>query len=123
MVIRARRRWLRFSAADDVIQTRVTIIRTVIGPVIRTQHHAAAGNGQAVFTHAVNFGAAQTRYRNMQQATSDFINTLQQGSSNLRSTGGYQRVDVNGRNGLLLTLNNVNEATGQRETINVVTTQ
>ena len=82
-----------------------------------------SANGQAVFTHAVNFGTAQTRYRNLQQATNDFINTLQQGSSNLRSSTGYQRTDVDGRNGLLLTLNNVNEATGERETVNVVTTQ
>ena len=48
---------------------------------------------------------------------------MQQGSNNLRSSSGYQRVDVDGRNGLLLTLNNLNEATGERETINVVTTQ
>src|SRR6266567_4769015 len=82
-----------------------------------------AANGQTVFTHAVNFGAAQTRYRNLQQATSDFINTLQQGSNNLRSTSGYQRTNVDGRNGLLITLNNINEATSEREIVNVVTTQ
>src|SRR5256886_1005845 len=77
-----------------------------------------SANGQAVFTHAVNFGTAPTRYRSLQQATNDFINTLQQGSSNLRSSTGYQRIDVDGRSGLLITLNNVNEATGERETVN-----
>ena len=82
-----------------------------------------SANGQAVFTHAVNFGTAQTRYQNLQQATNDFINTLQQGSNNLRSTSGYQRTNVDGRNGLLITLNNINEATGEREIVNVVTTQ
>ena len=82
-----------------------------------------SANGQAVFTHAVNFGTAQTRNQNLQQATNDFINTLQQGSNNLRSTSGYQRTSVDGRNGLLITLNNVNEATGEREIVNVVTTQ
>src|SRR5213080_170909 len=81
-----------------------------------------SANGQAVFTHAVNFGTAQTRYRSLQQATNDFVNTLQQGSSNLRSSTGYQRIDVDGRSGLLLTLNNVNEATGERETVSVATT-
>ena len=80
-------------------------------------------NGQTVFTHGVNFGALQSNYRNLQQATNDFVNSLQQGNGNLRATSNYQRIDVDGRSGLLLTLNNINEATGQRETVNVVTTQ
>src|SRR5437763_9526068 len=69
-----------------------------------------SANGQAVFTHAVNFGTAQTRYRSLQQATNDFINSLQRASNNLRSNTGYQRIDIDARNGLLLTLNNLNEA-------------
>src|SRR5205814_1368490 len=81
-----------------------------------------SANGQAVFTHAVNFGTAQTNYRSLQQATNDFINSLQRASNNLRSNTGYQRVDIDGRNGLLLTLNNLNEATGERETVSVATT-
>src|SRR6266567_2354682 len=36
-----------------------------------------SSGGQTVFTHAVNFGTTQSRYRNLQQATNDFINTLQ----------------------------------------------
>ena len=79
-------------------------------------------NGQAVFTHGVNFGTTSTRYQNLQQATDEFINALQQGNGNLQARR-YQRVDVDGRNGLLIALDNVNEATGQPETINVVTTQ
>ncbi len=82
-----------------------------------------SANGQAVFTHAVNFGTTQTRYRNLQQATNDFINTLQQGNGNLRARGNYQRMDVDGHYGQLLTLDNVNEATGRPEIVNVVTTQ
>jgi Zn-dependent protease with chaperone function len=81
-----------------------------------------SANGQAVFTHAVNFGAAQTSYRNLQQATSDFVNSLQRASNNLRSNTGYQRIDIDGRSGLLLTLSNLNEATGERETVSVATT-
>ena len=81
-----------------------------------------SANGQAVFTHAVNFGSAQTSYRSLQQATNDFISSLQRASNNLRSNTGYQRIDVDGRSGLLLTLNNVNEATGERETVSVATT-
>ena len=70
----------------------------------------------------MNLGVAQTRYRNLQQATNDFINGLQQGNGKLRARGGYQRMDVDGRFGQMITLDNVNEATGRAEIVNVVTT-
>ena len=79
-------------------------------------------NGQTVFTHAVNLGVAQTRSRDAQQATEEFINSLKQGG-NLRARGGFQRVDVDGRQGQLITFDNTNEATGHAETVNIVTTQ
>ena len=82
-----------------------------------------SSNGQSVFTHGVNVGLAQTNSRNLQQATNDFVNTLQQSSGNLRSRSGYQRTYVAGRNGLSISLSNTNEATGQPEIVNVVTTQ
>ena len=82
-----------------------------------------SNNGQAVFTHGVNIGIAQTNSRNLQQATNDFLNTLQQGSPNLRSRSGYQRTYVGGRNGLSISLSNTNEATGRPEVVNVATTQ
>jgi predicted Zn-dependent protease len=80
-------------------------------------------NGQAVFTHGVNFGAAQTNNRNLQQATQEFINGLAQGNRNLRMNGGYQRSSLSGRPALVSTLTNVNEATGSSELIRVITTQ
>src|SRR5437762_4555581 len=83
----------------------------------------SASNGQTVFTHAVNAGVAQSRYGNLQQATNDFINGLQQGNPNLRARSNYQRLTVDGRAGYFITLNNVNEATNQPEVANVVTTQ
>jgi Zn-dependent protease with chaperone function len=82
-----------------------------------------SSNGRMVFTHGVTFGAVQTQSRNLQQATTEFVNTLMQGSNNMRARGGYQRMDVNGRYGQLITLDNVNEATGRPELINIVTTQ
>ena len=85
--------------------------------------YGSSANGQNVFTHAVNLGIAQSRYRNLQQATDDFINGLQQGNGNLRARSGYQRTDVDGRYGQLITFDNVNEATGRPEIVNVVTTQ
>src|SRR5467141_797851 len=82
-----------------------------------------SANGQAVFTHGINIGVAQSNSSNLQQATNDFLNALQQNSGNLRARGGYQRTYVGNRNGLLISLSNTNEATGEPEVVNVVTTQ
>jgi hypothetical protein len=81
-----------------------------------------SSNGRAVFTHGLNIGIAQTTSRNLQQATNEFLNSLQQGNGNLRARSGYQRTYVNGRNGLSISLTNTNEATGRAEVVNVVTT-
>jgi hypothetical protein len=80
-------------------------------------------NGQAVFTHGVNIGAAQTNSRNLEQATQEFLNGLAQGNQNLRMSGGSQRTTLSGRNAIVTTLTNVNEATGRSEVIRVATTQ
>jgi predicted Zn-dependent protease len=78
---------------------------------------------QAVYTHGVNIGIAQTQSRNLQQATNEFLNSLGAGSGNLRQRAGLQRTTVAGRNGLTTTLTNINEATGQAEVVTVITTQ
>lgn len=80
-------------------------------------------NGQAVFTHGVNFGVAQTNSRNLQQATQEFLNGLAQGNRNLRTNSGSQRTSLSGRTALATTLTNLNEATGRSETVRVITTQ
>ncbi|HSP64069.1 MAG TPA: M48 family metallopeptidase, partial [Pyrinomonadaceae bacterium] len=77
-------------------------------------------NGQVVYTHGVNIGATRTNSRNLQQATNEFVSAFHQGSGNLRARGNYQRMDIDGRNGLLITLGNTNEATGRSEIISVV---
>ena len=41
----------------------------------------------------------------------------------MRTRSNYQRTSVAGRNGLSISLGNVNEATGRAEVVNVVTTQ
>jgi len=80
-------------------------------------------NGQAVYTHGASFGVAQTNSRNLQSSTQELINSLAQGSNNLRTSGGYQRTTLSGRNALYTTLSNTNEATGRPETVRVITTQ
>jgi predicted Zn-dependent protease len=80
-------------------------------------------NGQAVYTHGASFGVAQTNNRNLQSATQELINNLAQGNNNMRTSGGYQRTTISGRNALFTTLSNVNEATGRPENVRVITTQ
>lgn len=78
--------------------------------------------GQAVFTHGVNFGVAQTSNRNLQSATQEFINGLAQ-NNRLQQRSGLQRTTLSGRNALTASFTNINEATGQSEVVTVVTTQ
>jgi hypothetical protein len=79
--------------------------------------------GQAVFTHGVNFGVFRPQSRDLRQATQELINNLTQGNRNLRQSTNFQRTNVGGRGGLSTGLTNVNEATGQTETVTLVTTQ
>src|SRR5262249_18395709 len=81
-----------------------------------------SANGQTVFTHAVNLGAVQTQARNLQQASEEFIKGLTQGAQ-LHTRGGIERMDVDGRQGQIITFDNVNEATQRPELVNIVTTQ
>jgi beta-barrel assembly-enhancing protease len=80
-------------------------------------------NGQPVFTHGVSLGAAQTNSNNLQSATQELVNSLAQGNQGLRTNSGYQRTTLSGRTALITSLSNVNEATGQRENVRLVTTQ
>ena len=80
-------------------------------------------NGQAVYTHGVSFGVAQSSNRDLQRATQELVNSLGQGNSSLRSSGGYQRTTLSGRNAIFTTLSNTNEATGRPENVRVITTQ
>lgn len=82
-----------------------------------------SANGQSVFTHGMEVGVAKARSRNLQQATNDFINGLQQSNGNLSSRSGYQRATVDGRNAVSISFSNTNEATGRTEVVSLVTTQ
>ncbi|HET9526837.1 MAG TPA: M48 family metalloprotease [Pyrinomonadaceae bacterium] len=80
-------------------------------------------NGQVIYTHGASFGVAQASNRNLQRATQELINNLAQGNNNLRVSGSNQRTTMSGRNALVSTLSNVNEATGRGETVRLITTQ
>jgi hypothetical protein len=59
----------------------------------------------------------------LQGATQELINNFAQGNNNLRSSGGYSRTSMSGRNALVATLTNINEATGRPEIVRLITTQ
>ena len=82
-----------------------------------------SANGQNVFTHAVSFGAVRAQGKNSQQAMDDFIKSLTQGNANMKARGGYTPMNnIGGRNWQLITFDNVNEATGRPELVNIATT-
>ena len=81
-----------------------------------------SSNGQNVFTHGVSFGAIELKGRASQPATDEFIKSMTQGTS-MRARGGYQPMNnIAGHNWQLITFDNVNEATGRPELVNIATT-
>jgi hypothetical protein len=76
---------------------------------------------RGVFTHGVEFGTARADGRNLRRATEEFIDALARNNPDLRQTSNFTRATLGGRSGLQATLINVSEATGERETIHVVT--
>jgi hypothetical protein len=58
----------------------------------------------------VNFGVGQSQSRDLQQATDEFVKAVTQGG-NLRARGSYESLQVDGREGRLISFDNVNEAT------------
>jgi len=79
-----------------------------------------SANGQMVFTHGVNFGAVQMQGRSAQQATEEFIKSMTQGG-NMKARGGFVPMNVPGRSWQLITFDNVNETTGRKELVNIIT--
>jgi hypothetical protein len=78
--------------------------------------------GHAVFTHGAELGFTRNETHSLQEATQEFIDGLAQSNPSLRATGGLQNTTLSGRNGLVVTLNNVSEVTGRGETVTVFTT-
>ena len=82
-----------------------------------------SSNGQSVFTHGVEIGVSRNETHNLQQATDELIQSLGQGNPALSRASGYDRITIDGRQGLRTVLSNTSEATGQREAIQLATTQ
>jgi hypothetical protein len=78
--------------------------------------------GHTVFTHGVELGFTRNEIHSLQEATQEFIEALAQSNPKLRVAGSFQNTRLSGRNGLVTTLDNVSEVTGQGETVTVFTT-
>ncbi len=80
-------------------------------------------NGQSVFTHGVELGAARNETHDLQTSTNELLESLARSNPGLSRPGPYDRVNLGGRQGLRTVLLNSQSATGQPETIAVFTTQ
>jgi len=78
--------------------------------------------GQNVFTHGIQIGFTRNEAHNLQTATDELIAAFARGNPDLGRASGYQNVTVDGHRGLRTTMTNVNEATGDPESIQLVTT-
>jgi hypothetical protein len=79
-------------------------------------------NQQSVFTHGIQAGVARNETHDLQTATDELIQSLAQSNPRLKQASEFSRVAVGSRAGLSTVLNNVSDATGRNERINVVTT-
>ena len=77
---------------------------------------------QSVFTHGVEVGLARNETHDLQTATDELLQSLAQSNPRLRQSSGYTRVSIGDRAGVTTTLDNVSDATGRNERINVFTT-
>ncbi len=79
--------------------------------------------GSSVFTHGVELGVARNESHDLQTATDELIQSLQQSNPRLSRPSGYERGSIGGRQGIRTVLSNVSDATGQQEVIEIYTTQ
>ena len=78
-------------------------------------------NGQSIFTHGAEIGISRDASDDLQTATEELIDSLAKGNPRLSRPSTFRRATLAGRTGLQATLTNVSDATGKRETIQVVT--
>jgi hypothetical protein len=80
-------------------------------------------NGGTAFTHGVEIGVTSSGTGNLERDTEALLQNFAQTNPQLRRASGYNRVNVDGRNGLTTTLRNVSEVTGTAEVVSLTTAQ
>ena len=63
-------------------------------------------NGQMVFTHGVEFGVARSSSRNLQEATTTWLNAVARDNPDMRLSGSQQTTRLSGRTTLVTSLTN-----------------
>jgi Zn-dependent protease with chaperone function len=76
-------------------------------------------NGQAVFTHGINFNLVPGQGRSVRVANDQMVEALLRGSPKLRQLGQSTGTNVGTRYWMRSNFTNVNEATGHRENVTV----
>jgi len=79
-------------------------------------------NQQSVFTHGVEVGMMRNESHDLQTATDELVQSLEQSNPRMRRSRNFDRGTLGGRNGLRAMLSNENEATGRTERIALYTT-
>jgi Peptidase family M48 len=82
--------------------------------------HGTVG-GQSVFTHGAEIGVARNENHDLNTATDELLQSLQQSNPRLSRPSGYDRTTLGGRQALHTVLSNVSDATGGEERIDVTT--
>ena len=80
-------------------------------------------SGQSVFTHGVEVGVSRKERHELPDATQDFIAVLTQSNRRLVQRSRPTNASMSGRQALQTTLDNVSDASGQPEVIQLVTTR
>jgi hypothetical protein len=72
-------------------------------------------NGQAAFTHGVEFGIAKADTRDLQEATKTWLNAIAQSNPDLRLAGKQQAIKISDRSALATPLVNPSPLGGQEQ--------
>jgi hypothetical protein len=79
-------------------------------------------NGESVFTHGMEMGLTRSENHDLQTATDEMIQALQQSNPRLSRPNNYDRGTIGGRQGMRAVLSNVSDATGNQEVVEIYTT-
>jgi hypothetical protein len=80
-------------------------------------------NGRTAFTHGVQIGVAQGGSGDLRRDTEQLLRSFARSNPDLRTAGGSRRESIGGRAGITTPLTNISDVTGQREYVNLSTTQ
>jgi Zn-dependent protease with chaperone function len=75
------------------------------------------------FSHGIQIGIGRSGTRNVRDATEELVASLAQGNPGLGKPSSFRNTSLAGRRGLTTTVVNVLDGTGQREVLQIVTSQ